>query len=150
MTPRETVEVTHTFPRFRIAIFHLVSHALPLAHRSVDCDVLSPASSPLLSSPPPGRSSSFLKGLPRPFCPFAIYWAPKRALSFLSGKNAALHRKYVCGFPKMLPRGVPSSWPRRQKGADERARSYNCTQMSADRASCAAIRDSFPHGHYGW
>lgn len=61
MTPRETVEVTHTFPRFRIAIFHLVSHALPLAHRSVDCDVLSPTSSP----PPPSplcRSSSFLKG----------------------------------------------------------------------------------------
>lgn len=34
--------MTHTFPRFRITIFQLVSHALPLAHRSVDCDVLSP------------------------------------------------------------------------------------------------------------
>jgi len=49
MTPRETMAVTHTFPRFRIAIFHLVSHALPLAHRSVNCDVLSPTSSSPLS-----------------------------------------------------------------------------------------------------
>lgn len=53
--------MTHTFPRFRIAIFHLVSHALPLAHRSVDCDVLSLRHPLLLCY----RSSSFLKKVPR-------------------------------------------------------------------------------------
>jgi len=65
MTPRETMAVTHTFPRFRIAIFHLVSHALPLAHRSVNCDVLSPTSSSPLYR--------FFLVSKKFLCPFAIY-----------------------------------------------------------------------------
>lgn len=61
--------VTHTFPRFRITIFHLVSHALPLAHRSVDCDVLSPTSSPL---PPPPSLYCFFLVSKRYFVRFAL------------------------------------------------------------------------------
>jgi len=103
MTPRETMAVTHTFPRFRIAIFHLVSHALPLAHRSVNCDVLSPTSSSPLYR--------FFLVSKRSLCPFAIYRVPnKQASSFLSGRfhservrsSSEIHA-CSCGFPKMLP-----------------------------------------------
>jgi len=87
MTPRETVEVTHTFPRFRITIFHLVSHALPLAHRSVDCDVLSPTS----SSPSP-----FFLVSKRFLLPFRnLPSTEQKCVAFSVRKECALHRKYM-------------------------------------------------------